>query len=181
MKNIKKIFTIICIFITSIVFCSSCSNVSSSSSINYEEKQKIVDYISLKCGDEESFILDEIKSMVTSRLGYVDDKFVISIKYVDDNRNCLTQVTFDYMDKQLDCSNFIYENENEVPFLTCKLNTYKHQYYGYDKSTLKVINSSYIRENETLQDIINAMDGWLVYSFIAFEELIKSASLPYCY
>ncbi len=28
---------------------------------------------------------------------------------------------------------------------------------------------------------INAMDGWLVYSFIAFEGLIKSNSLPYCY
>lgn len=24
------------------------------------------------------------------------------------------------------------------------------------------------------------MDGWLVYSFMAFEELIKSNSLPYC-
>lgn len=181
MKSMKRIFTIICIFITSISLCSSCSNVSSSSETNYEEKQKIVDYISIKCANEESFILDEIKSLVTSRLGYVKDKFVLSINYVDNKRNCLTRVTFDYMDKQLNCNNFIYENNNEILFITCKINTYKHQYYGYDKSTIKVMDSSYIRENETLQNILDAMDCWLIYTFLAFENMLKAASLPYCY
>lgn len=180
MKKLNKLMYFVFIFLTSISLFSSCSK-DSSTIVNSEDKQKLVDYINNNRGNEESIIICKLWTMVTTRLGYVNDKFVLTINYNYEENNNYTIVTFDYMDKQLDCQYFIYDNDILLTSLTCKINIYRHQYYGYDRSSIKVGQVTYNDDYESFDKIINNMDAWLTYSFLYFENTLEENSLPYVY
>ncbi len=177
MKIKEKIIKILCVLFVFIPLFTSCGNA--------PEKQKVVDYL-LSNGDEQHFVIIEqfYDGNYRIKLGYVEDKFVVTYnikreKLNHENETLDFKISFNYYDKQLSFSFLFYDNNNICNInLTGKVNTYKHQYYGIDESSVnKVIYSS----SDSLETTLYRTSGYLDYMLYALEDFLNFESLPYIY